>query len=338
MKLLSKIFMSMPFFLCILSGCDRDILTDKAVQTASIVLNVPKLKSSDATRVVGSAEENAVNTLRVVILSNAGGSWRFNQLYTNDNLKQGADRILIENVPVGEVQIFVIANEASIGKDYTDIADLYEDVIPVGNSNKLLIKDLNREYFPKWVSEFPEAGLPMGWMDKSLIIAPPSDTPQVINVQLERQVAKLNINMHNALTTDITVTDVSLGAFFTDRFYFFREADLDVPDDAQYTAMAYSGLNIKIEAGTTELWVCYCYPSFAWKDSWVSSPYTIGFKTAAGVEYLPQSFIGDDKILNSIIRNTQINIHASLTAQSNVNIEFSVEDWTEYTADVPDFK
>lgn len=339
MKSLYRIFIMAFSVACILCGCDKSDLFEDAVQTASVRLSIPLLGSGNvSTKVEGTAEENAIKTLRVVILSQVGGSWTFNKLYSESDLTQSGSQILIENVPVGEVQIYVIVNEASIGKTYDDLSVLQGDVVTVGNSRKLLIMDTAREYFPKRQSEFPEGGLPMGWMTKSLMINPPADTPQVIDVELERQVAKLNINMHNALTSDITITDVNFGPFFNDRFYFFREETLDVPNDAVYAPVDYTGLNINVEAGKTKALVCYVYPSFAWKNAVGSSPYTIGFKTAAGVLYPPQTFIGDENMFNSILRNTQINIHASLTASSNVVVHFSVEPWTEYTSDVPAFE
>lgn len=303
-------------------------------RTASITLNVPVPE----TRVAGTDEENAIHTLRVVILSE--GALSINEKFSADDLSGGS--VTVDNVPVGQVEMYVIANESSIGKNYDDLAVLQKDVQTVNGKRKLLIEDLNREYFPKRGSELnaetePKKGLPMGWRNLYLTIAPPSDTPQTVDVKLERQVAKLNIEMNNTLTTDIVINEISFGAFMSDRFYFYRETDLDVPDGAEYDGRTYSGLGIPVKGGDKATLICYVYPSFAWKSSGVSSPYTIGFRTEAGVNYPAQPFVKNFGALNSILRNTQINIYATLSKESNVDISFSVVDWDDKTVNVPPF-
>ena len=308
-------------------------------RTATVSLRLPTLQLES--RVTGTAEENAIHTLRVVILSQSANS--INRLFTSDDLADGF--VTIDNVPVGEVQMYVIANEASLGKNYTNLSDLQKDVVTTSKgARKLLIQDLKREYFPKRGSELAaEAapnlkGIPMGWTNRKLQIAPPSSSPQIIDIELERQVAKLNIVMNNTLTEAITIKSVTFGEFFSDRFYFYRETDLDVPDDAQYADTTYTGLNIRIEGGKSETLVCYVYPSFAWKSDKAPSPYKIGFKTENGGDYLPKEFINEYGALNSIIRNTQVNIYATLSKSANINIKFSVTPWDEKDVEVPPFE
>lgn len=308
-------------------------------QTATVCLHIPQLEA--ATRVVGTDWENAIYTLRVVILST--GAQSINRCFTSDKLKN-TSTLSIDNVPVGLVQIYVIANEKSIGRDYTDLSALQADVEQT--TEKLLITDPDRTCFPKRGSVFEKEsqgnsplGLPMGWMDKSLVINEGSNT---IQVKLERQVAKLNIKMTNALSVPITVTSISFGAFHSDRFYFFRETDLDVPQDAVYAERVFHEVGsddtgITIAGERTETMVCYVYPSFAWKSATEVSPYTIGFTTEKAA-YTPQNFMGVDyEALNSITRNTQVNIAATLSHAPNLILNFSVEPWTEYESDVPSF-
>lgn len=303
-------------------------------QTATVCLHIPQLEP--ATRVVGTDLENAIYTLRVVILST--GAQSINRCFTSDELKN-TSTLSIDNVPVGLVQIYVIANEKSIGRDYTDLSALQTDVEQA--TKKLLITDPDRTYFPKRGSVFEKEtlGLPMGWMNKSLVINEGSNT---IQVKLERQVAKLNIEMTNALSVPITVTSISFGAFHSDRFYFFRETDLDVPQDAVYAERVFHEVGsddtgITIAGGGKETMVCYVYPSFAWKSATEVSPYTIGFTTEKAA-YTPQNFMDVGyEALNSITRNTQVNIAATLSHAPNLILNFSVEPWTEYESDVPSF-
>ena len=338
MKHLSYHYIVALLAACLLSatfaGCTRE--ADEPVadgRTATIRLDIPMLEAD--TRVDVKGDENAINQLRVIILSQ--GAESINKIFTATDLADGS--ITIDNVPVGSVQMYVIANEASLDKDYNNLLDLKNDVVDVDSKRKVLIKDESRTHFPKRGSEFPENGLPMEWMDKSLTIEPPTDTPQTIEVQLVRAVAKLNIMMNNALSEPITITGMSFGKFFGNSLYLFHESNLDVPEDNDgtiYDSKAYSDLDITIQGNQSERLVLYIYPSFAWKSGTLS-PYTIGFSTATGKTYPEQTFVNDYGALNSIARNTQVNISATLRTDAHIQINYEVVPWENNTVDVPSF-
>ena len=322
---------------CLLSatfaGCTRE--ADEAVtdeHTATIRLDIPMLEATTRITTPTKEQESKINTLRVIIESE--GATTINQAFTAGDLTGGS--ITIDNVPVGQVEMYVIANEESLGKDYSDLANLQADIEP--ETGKVHIHDDERAYFPKRGSatEFPATGLPMEWMG-NLTIEPPTDTPQEFEVNLVRAVAKLNILMSNALTESITIDQMSFGKFFGNCLYLFAEQDLDVPDDTEYDSKEYTGLSIEIAGGETAQLTLYIYPSFAWKSPQEVSPYTIGFQTKSGKEYIPQSFVGSYGALNSIARNTQVNIHATLSAPANVQISFEVVPWAEKSVEVPPF-
>lgn len=335
---------AIAFLLC---ACSReDVNQSSDGLTTTISLNIPMLSSSSRATIEGSAEENDIHNLRVIILKQGAESINL----TFENVSSGST-LEIENVPVGQVEMYVIANEASLGKDYSDVIYLQKDVVTVNNSKKVLIIDENRTHFPKRGSEFEAEnsnlettkGLPMSWMKKTLTIYPPqydeenNIVPQNINVALQRCVAKLKIIMQSTLSEDIVINEMNFGAFFGDRLYLFQEQSLDVPDDAQYAAKGYTGLDITIPPNGEKILECYIYPSFAWKRASEQSPYTIGFKTKTGIEYLPQQFVNDYGALNSIARNKQVNITAKLSKHANIDIEFNVVDWKPVTVDVPSF-
>lgn len=326
---------AIAFLLC---ACSReDVNHSSDGLTTTISLNIPMLSSSRAT-IEGSAEENDIHNLRVIILKQ--GAESINQTF--EDVSSGST-LEIENVPVGQVEMYVIANEASLGKNYSDVIYLQKDVVTVNNSKKVLIIDENRTHFPKRGSEFPATGLPMSWMNKTLTINPPqydaekNIVPQNINVALQRCVAKLKIIMQSTLSEDIVINEMNFGAFFGDRLYLFQEQSLDVPDDALYAAKGYTGLDITIPANGEKILECYIYPSFAWKSASEQTPYTIGFKTKAGKEYPSQQFVNDYGALNSIARNKQVNITAKLSKHANIDIKFDVVDWKPVTVDVPSF-
>lgn len=335
---------AIAFLLC---ACSReDINQSSDGLTTTISLNIPMLSSSSRATIEGSAEENAIHNLRVIILKQ--GAESINQTFEDVS----PDRTLeIKNVPVGQVEMYVIANEASLGKDYSDVIYLQKDVVTVNNSKKVLIIDENRTHFPKRGSEFKAEnsnlettkGLPMSWMNKTLTIDPPqydeenNIVPQNINVALQRCVAKLKIIMQSTLSEDIVIKEMNFGAFFGDRLYLFQEQSLDVPDEAKYAAKGYTGLDITIPANGEKILECYIYPSFAWKSASEQTPYTIGFKTETGKEYPSQQFVNDYGALNSIARNKQVNITAKLSKHANIDIKFDVVDWKPVTVDVPSF-
>lgn len=341
----------------LVSSCDKDMKQQNGnACTTDIVLDIPMLKAETKAPVQGTAEEDAIHTLRVIILSQ--GAESINKVLKSTPDKAIPNPILIEKVPVGQVQMYVIANEAALGRNYDDLSVLQGEVDQ--NLKKVLIKDEARAYFPKRGSEFanenstPETtkGLPMTWLNKTLTITPPqyeggNIKPQEIPVALQRCVSKLNITMTNVSTEeDIVIKDMNFGAFFGDRLYLFQEENLDVPRDANYVKYDYSdlkepedptkdGITIPKNNGQKNL-VLYIYPSFAWTNGDEASPYTIGFKTMSGLTYAPQYFV-NNYALNSIARNTQVNIEARLSKSKVVDLLFSVEPWTEVTVEVPSF-
>lgn len=337
MKHLSYHYIVALLAACLLSatfvGCTRE--ADEPVadgRTATIRLDIPMLEATTRITTPTKEQESAIHTLRVII--EAEGATTINQEFKN--LTSG-NSITIDNVPVGQVQMYVIANEASLGKNYSDLATLQADVEE--GTGKVHIHDDERKYFPKRGSEmdFTATGLPMEWMGQ-LTIDPPTGTPQEIEVNLVRAVAKLNITMNNALSDPITINGMSFGAFFGNCLYLFHTNSLDVPADTDYAGMSYTdGINIPIEGNSSATLALYIYPSFAWKNAGDASPYTIGFTTVAGGRYEPQAFVNNYGALNSIARNTQVNISATLRTDTHIEIKFEVVPWEENTVDVPPF-
>lgn len=317
-------------------ACNKTEELQYSGETATIRLKIPQLEVMSRVDVAGN--ENAINNLRVIILSKNAGS--INKLFTPADLSSNSGgMITIENVPVGEVQMYVIANEGGLGLDYSDLATLQKQVItaPETGTRKVLFQDGTREYFPKRGSLFPPAGLPMSWMNKSLVIESPSGTVQTIDVELLRAVAKLNIVMNNTTSSSITIQEVNLGSFFANSLYLFREMNLDVPQSTEYASWDFTGLTIGIPSKSEETMVCYVYPSFAWKNINDPCPYEIGFKIN-GKTYGKKNFVQNSKELNSIERNTQVNINATLSEPADFELKFSVEPWTSVTIEVPPFE
>jgi len=322
------------------TGTDPQDITEE--RTTTIYLQLPQPDAG--TRMSPSYEtdlgklEKKIYTLRVILLSQAGTnkSTTINRLFTN--VKSG-ESLAIENVPVGDAQLYVIANEASIGQDYSNIANLQKQVVDVNGSRKVRITDTENKYFPIRGSELLAAkekkGLPMSWMNKNLKVS----ENMTIDVALQRCVSKVRMQIQNDFSESIQIKEVSFGKFFGNSFYLFREGALDVPDQTTYKEQVYDkSEDYPIAPNESEVLICYFYPSFAWTSGTVASPYTIGFKTQYG-NYPKMAFLdseGDE--YNSIPRNKQININVTLSGATHVNIDFEVVEWTERTITVPDFE
>ena len=323
------------------TGTDPQDITEE--RTTTIYLQLPQPDAG--TRMSPSYEtdlgelEKKIYTLRVILLSqtDTNKSTTINRLFTNVN---SGGSLAIENVPVGEVaQLYVIANEASIGQDYSDIVNLQKQVVDVNGSRKVLITDDNNLYFPRRGSELlaetDKKGLPMSWMNKNLTVSENMEIPVV----LERCVSKVRMQIQNDFSESIQIEEVSFGAFFGNSFYLFREGALDVPDKTTYNEQVYdkSG-DYPIAPNESEVLICYFYPSFAWTRDTEASPYTIGFETQNGF-YPNMAFLNSDgKPYNSIPRNKQININVTLSGATHVNIDFEVVEWTNEEITVPDFE
>lgn len=320
------------------TSCTEDSSPLPQGGTTTIRLNIPMLEAN--TRVVPTTEqETEIKTLRVII-NNSDNAY-INKAFTEAELSTGT--LTIDNVPVGEVQMYVIANEAALGKDYSDYNVWKGDVIEVPGHDhpKVLVTDTNREHFPKRGStaEFPTNGLPMSWENLALTIDPPASdgTPQEVEVELMRAVAKLNIIMTNTLSNDIVIDQMGFGPFFSDRLYLFREDALSVPEGTGYVEKDYKDVSITIgkEGGSAQL-ALYVYPSAAAVEG-QANPYTIGFHTQAGFTYNKLPFQRNGLPLNGIARNTQVNIYATLSSQANITVEFEVQEWKTATIEVPPF-
>lgn len=343
-----------PALLLLLLGAactdPADELTADDGRTATLRLLVPR---PDATTRVDPTEgyetrlleeESAIHTLRVVVyaLRDGNNATTINRLYTEAELeaatkdRNGNAVLTIEGVPTGTAQICAIANEASIGRNYSNILNMQKEAVTVGQNSKVLIVD-TMKYFPKRGTQLLDdpKGLPMSWMEKNCNIQESGNT---LDVELERCVAKIRMEVHNNFSENIRVKEISFGSFFGNSFYLFRDTNLDVPSDQTYVPQTFTeDVAYTIAPGESEVLILYFYPSFAWTSSTQGSPYTVGYKTALG-DYPAMAFLGGSgSSFNSIPRNKQVNINVTLSGDTNVQTSFDVVDWTDVTINVPDF-
>lgn len=284
-----------------------------------------------------------IRTLRVLVISDAEQPTDRKILYNEKQVIDNSDAptsarlsasLTLNDIPVGEASIYLIANEESIGITYSNeilMSDTYK------LDNKLLLLDEGWKYFPKTYGEIAEYGLPMSGRVEGVDISSSSTN---ISVELERAVVKLHLTVENATSDVLVLNWVKFGKFISDRVYLFRQSELDIPSDTKYKELRYpedesKTLNVTLaEKAQTQWNPVYIYPNFAYKDPTGSNPYTLSLATNKKV-YSP-SLISSN--MNSMVRNTQFNILARITASATIDISYSYVPWTDVNVDVPPFK
>lgn len=338
--ILVAFFLSLPLFW----SCEKSLSGEEG-ETVDIVLQIG-MKSSDGASTKADDPNvlpyEGIRTLRVLVISDAEQPTDRKILY---NIKHEIDvnnkptsatlsaSLTLKDIPVGQASIYLIANEESIGIAYTDdvlMDQKYKD------DNKLLLLDEGWVHFPKTYNDIAENGLPMSGRVEGVNI---SSSGTTISVALERAVVKLHLTVENATSDELVLNWVKFGEFISDRVYLFRQSELDIPSDTKYKELRYpedesNTLNVTLaEKAQTEWNPVYIYPNFAYKDPTESNPYTLSLATNKKV-YSP-SLISSN--MNSMVRNTQFNILARITASATIDISYSYVPWTDVNVDVPPF-
>ena len=316
-------------------------------ETTTLRLNVPMLEISS--RSPGSDKENAIHSLWVLIWN--GKEAVHNKKYTGSTLPP--DHVItIPGVPVGQVEIYVVANEESIGKTYENLDELTNDIeestiIEDGiekHVQKVVFKDEARHYFPlKGVPDFEQStlGLPMSWLGREEVVKLENGGPQEVTVDLKRMVAKINLTISHDYNEEIVINEIAFGKFFGDRLYLFQPgSQLAIPGDVEYVDKVYKELKISLPPATEKKTLSlYVYPSFAWEDGKPSN-YTLGFTTTVGGNkkvYPAKALVQGKDRLTSLLRNHVLDVNVKLS-DTNVEFNYNVRDWEDKTVTVPDFK
>ena len=279
------------------------------------------------------SQYEGIRTLRIIATIDTDGG---REIIYNEKVKIGAqntkeETVTIPDMPIGErVTFYAIANEESLGMTYTNDV-IQGDLTSVGNSRKILFIDESTPHkFPKFNNEIAASGLPMTGRLEATIAEDAS-----LALSMVRSVVKFLLTVENGTGADITLTNAQFGSFAGDRFYLFREVNLDVPDDTKYDVFGYSnqeGITIPA-AETSVVLAAYIYPTFAFSAG-TDNPYTLALTTKAN-NYGALVFAPGE---NSFTRNTQVNITARITTEVGIQIDFRVAGWDSYTVDVPPFE
>lgn len=322
---------------CCLLGFGSCKQNDSVPGTTEVVLRVSDSRAADpnATNVEG------IQKLRVFAVQGGEGQGKiiYNEVYDfsadTDPLLEKTFRLY--DIPEGMTRFYVIANEENYGIEFTTekISEMWASADP--NSHKLEFVDEQRTYLPK------QANGQATDIDNEIVALPISGKASVdvkkgmdpITIPVVRAAVKIKVSVSNMVGTDITLKQVNFGNFFSDRVYIFNDQDLDVPNDANYAGATFAVKDRLIKTGTAEEFVFYAYPTFAYQSG-TDNPYRIGFTTAGG-SYPLQVFVKNGQGINSIARNTQLNINATITKEAQVILNFEVTDWESKTVEIPSF-
>lgn len=338
-KLRHKILIAAVLVLTVVS-CEKNI-----GGTGSVTLNIGVGGTglsvetgpwSKADGYVDATKYEGLYTVRVIVTSGQHGSriihYNDKHSLTPDQGTATKYQCTIDGLPIGTALTFyVIANEESLGADYSTIEDNF-----LVNHKILYVEeqeDINSRHFPKTGPELEKSdkGLPMSGRAETTL----TDTdPVSVSVNLDRSVVKLSLKVYNETNEDITLSSVTFGDFFGDRFYMFRETNLDVPNDSKYLPKTYEAVNIQTipahngtdsefpSVGPLSL---YLYPTDARANSPVNNPYTIALTTADRT-YSALEFAPEEKYFT---RNNVIHINAYIST-SGVELKFQVSKWDEH--------
>ena len=170
---MNKIIQSIPLLLCIavFVACQQEeSLPGGNDKMVTLTLNIGTQTTGVSTRAddPNVRPYEGIRTLRALVISDAAAPEDRKILYNEKHviIKENTSptsatlstSLTLENIPVGKASIYLIANEESIGTEYTNDKLTSQEYI---NDSKLLLLDEGWKHFPKRYEEIAEHGLPM---------------------------------------------------------------------------------------------------------------------------------------------------------------------------------
>lgn len=313
--------------------------------TMDVVLNIGTQGSISLATKAGD-DNNAepyegIRTLRAIVVSSESSTGGRRLLYNEKHTVDGSQApekavlstsLVLHDIPVGPANIYLIANEESIGMEYNSETLLSQEYF---DDEKLLLLDKGWAHFQKDYEGIAAYGLPMSGLAENVTI---ESGMSAVSMTLYRVVVKLNLAVENGTSSNMTLNWVEFGNFISDRVYLFPHLQLDVPDSTLYKNLRYpenGDLGQSLSPGTTaDMPSVYIYPNYAYKDPVGSNPYTLSLATDRK-EYSPSQLSAN---MNSMPRNTQYNITARITASATISIRYEKVPWTAMTVEVPPFE
>ena len=324
-----------------LSSCIKEDYADSTKNdkaTVSLVFDT-RAPGVDGQTVQAGPNEG-IKTLRVIIVDSESSTVNVNKFYDYSAEPDPVEvkTLTIMNLPVGQKDFYVIANEGSVGMNDIDLEAWQEKGTFNESDKNELLQAVIASGFPKTDAEIAELGLPIAGV-KSENITGTED--QVIEIPITRAVAKMELTLTNNTGAPFQLDQVAMGKFFPNMTYLF-------PDNGLLEGVTYADhtfeTNATLEEGATETFCFYFYESNAGADAYTIQLNDGSEYGATPILVEPEVEGGQATPLTSVDRNTCVRVKGTIeskawTLLANVlpwqheEVSFDFDDTMSYTSE-----
>lgn len=324
-----------------LSSCIKEDYADSTKNdkaTVSLVFDT-RAPGVDGQTVQAGPNEG-IKTLRVIIVDSESSTVNVNKLY-DYSAEAGpveVKTLTIMNLPVGQKDFYVIANEGSVGMNDIDLNAWQEKGTFNESDKNELLQAVIASGFPKTDAEIVELGLPIaGWQSENIT----GTEDQVIEIPITRAVAKMELTLTNNTGAPFRLDQVAMGSFFPKMTYLF-------PGKTLSEGVAYADHTFKTNAtlaeDATETFCFYFYESYAGADAYTIQLNNGSEYGATPILVEPEEEGGKATPLTSVERNTCVRVKGTIeskawTLLANVlpwqheEVSFDFDDTMSYTSE-----
>lgn len=324
-----------------LSSCIKEDYADSTKNdkaTVSLVFDT-RAPGVDGQTVQAGPNEG-IKTLRVIIVDSESSTVNVNKLY-DYSAEAGpveVKTLTIMNLPVGQKDFYVIANEGSVGMNGINL-DTWQEKGTFNESDKNeLLQAVIASGFPKTDAEIAELGLPIaGWQSENIT----GTEDQVIEIPITRAVAKMELTLTNNTGAPFQLDQVAMGSFFPNMTYLFPGKAL--PEGVAYADHTFE-TNATLAEDATETFCFYFYESYAGADAYTIQLNNGSEYGATPILVEPEEEGGQATPLTSVERNTCVRVKGTIeskawTLLANVlpwqheEVSFDFDDTMSYTSE-----
>lgn len=324
-----------------LSSCIKEDYADSTKNdkaTVSLVFDT-RAPGVDGQTVQAGPNEG-IKTLRVIIVDSESSTVNVNKLY-DYSAEAGpveVKTLTIMNLPVGQKDFYVIANEGSVEMNGINL-DTWQEKGTFNESDKNeLLQAVIASRFPKTDAEIAELGLPIaGWQSENIT----GTEDQVIEIPITRAVAKMELTLTNNTGAPFQLDQVAMGSFFPNMTYLFPGKAL--PEGVAYADHTFE-TNATLAEDATETFCFYFYESYAGADAYTIQLNNGSEYGATPILVEPEEEGGQATPLTSVERNTCVRVKGTIeskawTLLANVlpwqheEVSFDFDDTMSYTSE-----
>lgn len=324
-----------------LSSCIKEDYADSTKNdkaTVSLVFDT-RAPGVDGQTVQAGPNEG-IKTLRVIIVDSESSTVNVNKLYDYSAEPDPVQvkTLTIMNLPEGQKDFYVIANEGSVGMNDIDL-DTWQEKGTFNESDKnKLLQAVIASGFPKTDAEIAEQGLPIAGVESANITG---TEDQEIEIPITRAVAKMELTLTNNTGAPFQLDQVAMGSFFPNMTYLFPGKTLS--EDVTYEAHIFE-TNATLAEGATETFCFYFYESNAGENAYTIQLNNGSEYGATPILVEPEEEGGQATPLTSVKRNTCVRVKGTIeskawTLLANVlpwqheEVSFDFDDTMSYTSE-----